>query len=115
MAAVGCAEQCHRQLKNNGDIINLNVLYLEWRRFYNHYCDGPQAASCAKGKGWMKITLFFSPPDQTPVWFFDQPLHMGSLSSWISLIECWQRSALAAGVSHTGGIGLSLPDIIFQP
>lgn len=53
--------------------------------------------------------------DQTPVCFFDQPLHVGSLSSWISLIECWQRSALAAGVSHTGGIGLSLPDIIFKP
>lgn len=53
--------------------------------------------------------------DQTPVCFFDQPLHVGSLSSWISLIECWQHSALAAGVSHTGGIGLSLPDIIFQP
>ena len=62
MAAVGCAEHCHRQLKNNGDIISLNVLYLEWRRFYNHYCDGPQAAGCAKGKGWMKITLFLTRP-----------------------------------------------------
>lgn len=62
MAAVGCAERCHGQLKNYGDIINLNVLYLEWRRFYNHYCDGPQAASCAKGKGWMKITLFLTRP-----------------------------------------------------
>lgn len=62
MAAVGRAERCHRQLKNNGDIINLNVLYLEWRRFYNHYCDGPGAAGCAKGKGWMTITLFLLRP-----------------------------------------------------
>lgn len=64
-------------------------------------------------KGWLKIRLF---SDQTPVCvFFDEPLHVGSLSSWILLIECWQHSALAAGVSHTGGIGLPLPDIIFQP
>ncbi|KAM7394419.1 hypothetical protein PAMP_021224 [Pampus punctatissimus] len=100
MAAVGCAENCHRQLKNNGDIINPNVLYLKRRRFYNHYCDGPKAASCAKGKRLDEDNLF---SDQTPVCFFDQPLHVGSLSSWISLIECWQHSALAAG--HDGGEG----------
>lgn len=70
MAAVGRAEHCHRQLKNNGDIISLNVLYLEWRRFYNHYCDGPQAAACAKGKGWMKITLFLTRPLCVCVCFF---------------------------------------------
>lgn len=68
MAAVGCAEHRHRLLKNNGDIINLNVLYLEQGRFYNHYCDGPRAASCAKRERLDEDNLLRAA--QTPVCFF---------------------------------------------
>ncbi|CAB1416344.1 unnamed protein product [Pleuronectes platessa] len=73
------------------------------------------ASVCTAHTNWhhLPFVLWSSFSQRVEHWSVLEPLHVGSLSSWISLIECWQRSALAAGVSHTdGGLAHRLPSTL---